>query len=467
MWRYLRTRAIHKILLLLLVDIVLLTACLYGGYVLKFSWKAHRLAWAAALHRANLFLFVAVLSHLLFLYLYGLYAVVRPFTPMRVFLLTFYALGTSTAILMLLQFFVPGYWMGRVVLTLQFPLCVFTVYLWRILYYRSPLSIMQRRNLALVGPGPLIEGFLREAQEEIQRHYHVVGVYCSDHSTKHMSLTVDVERYPSLASLLEDARVEALAFQAADGAIRDEEARALLRRNCEGLEVSDLITLYKNMTGKVPLRYCDDRWLLSYAGIHGGPSPFYLKIKRVIDVSVAGTALILSLPLMILVALLIRLSSSGPILFKQERLGKNRRPFPCLKFRTMVEEAEKETGPVWSSPHDPRVTPLGRWLRSTRIDELPQLINILRGDMSLIGPRPIRAHFADQLSQRIPLYELRFALRPGLTGWAQVNFPYADTEESQLEKFEYELFYIQNASLFLDCMILLRTLRTIFHRKGR
>jgi lipopolysaccharide/colanic/teichoic acid biosynthesis glycosyltransferase len=252
-----------------------------------------------------------------------------------------------------------------------------------------------------------------------------------------------------------------------DPRLSEADTQALLHRSCEGLEMSDLTTLYKGMTGKVPLPYVSERWLLSYLGIQGGPSPFYLQVKRLMDVAVGLAGMLIFLPLMLCIGVWIRLDSRGPALFRQERLGQYRRGFQCLKFRTMVERAEQQTGPVWSAPDDPRITRAGRWLRRLRLDELPQLINVVRGDMSLIGPRPIRAHFADQLARRVALYELRFALRPGLTGWAQVNHPYADSQASQTEKFEYELFYIQNASVFLDCMILMMTIRTVFTRKGQ
>jgi exopolysaccharide biosynthesis polyprenyl glycosylphosphotransferase len=270
-----------------------------------------------------------------------------------------------------------------------------------------------------------------------------------------------------VSDLLGDPRLEAIAFQFPNPALSEADVHSLLHRGCQGLEVSDIVTLYKATTGKVPLSYLDHRWLLSHMGIQGGASPFYLKVKRVMDFAVGALGLALTSPLMALIALLIQLDSKGPVLFRQERLGRYRRGFQCLKFRTMVDQAEEETGPVWSSLEDPRLTSVGRWLRRLRLDELPQLINVLRGDMSLIGPRPIRAHFADQLSERIPLYELRFSLRPGLTGWAQVNQGYANTESSQVEKFEYDLFYIQNVSMLIDSMILIKTFRTLFEHKGQ
>lgn len=468
MWNYLRNQSVHKLLLLLAVDLCLLILAIYGGYVIKFSVRTFRLSLDMALQRVNLFLFISVLSHVLFLYLYGLYSVVRPWAPIRLFLSILFAVITSTAFLMVLQFFVPGYWIGRVVLTLQVPLCVAALYGWRMAFYGSRLSWTNRKRLALLGSPELIREFLAQAAPVLSFRYRIHGIcFTSSDEAPPSRPAQDLRTYGSVNDLLADPHTEAVAFQFMDPSLSGQDLRALLHRSCEGMEMSDLITLYKSVTGKVPVSYVDERWLVSHLGIHGGPSQTYLKVKRLLDVAVAALVLLLVLPLMGLIAVLIRLDSRGPVLFRQERLGRFRKGFQCLKFRTMVEGAERQTGPVWSSPDDPRITKVGKWLRRLRLDELPQLINVLKGDMSLIGPRPIRAHFAEQLVGQIPLYELRFALRPGLTGWAQVNHAYADSHESQIEKFEYELFYIQNASLLLDAMILVMTLRTVFLKKGQ
>ncbi len=469
MWAYLRNRSVHGILLLVVVDICILTLAMYGGYVIRHSARTLSLSLDLAFEKANPFLVVAVMSHVAFAYVHGLYARTQPDHPMRLLLSVAFAIGGSTAWLMFLQFFVPGYWIGRVVLAIQVPLCIAALYGWRLLYFRSNLSRLPKRRLALVGPAPLIAQFIQEAAAPLATRYRIHAVCPTQppSAVAPMALPPGAASCASVADLLDDPQLEAVAFRFQDPGLGDAEIQALLHRACEGLEISDLVTLFKGVTGKVPLRYLDPLWLLSYAGIQGGPTPGYLKIKRLLDLVVASLALFMALPVMIPLAVLVRLDSRGPVLFRQERLGRFRRPFLCLKFRTMVDRAEEQTGPVWSAPHDPRITRVGRWLRQLRLDELPQLINVIRGDMSLIGPRPIRAHFADQISRRMPLYELRFALKPGLTGWAQVNHPYADSDGAQMEKFEYELFYIQNASLFLDGLILLMTLRTLFERKGQ
>jgi exopolysaccharide biosynthesis polyprenyl glycosylphosphotransferase len=188
-------------------------------------------------------------------------------------------------------------------------------------------------------------------------------------------------------------------------------------------------------------------------------------LKRAFDLLVSALILLFSLPLIIIISLLIPLTSKGPIFFTQERLGARKKPFRIIKFRTMVQNAEAN-GPQWAHYDDERVTAIGKLLRRTRIDELPQFINVFLGDMSLIGPRPERAFFVDRLSERIPFYSLRFFVKPGITGWAQVNFRYGSDENDALEKLRYELFYIKNQSFFLDFRILLKTVRVVLTGLG-
>jgi lipopolysaccharide/colanic/teichoic acid biosynthesis glycosyltransferase len=190
------------------------------------------------------------------------------------------------------------------------------------------------------------------------------------------------------------------------------------------------------------------------------------RIKRALDVAIAALALLWLAPLLGLVGLAIKLDSSGPVLFRQERLGQWRRPFTCLKFRTMCEDAERNTGPVWAAAGDPRITRVGRFLRKSRMDELPQLWNVLRGDMSLVGTRPIRRYFADQLAGLIPFYDLRFLEKPGLTGWAQVKYRYSSSYTEQIEKFYFDYYYIRHRSLALDAYIMFLTLVVIVRMEG-
>jgi lipopolysaccharide/colanic/teichoic acid biosynthesis glycosyltransferase len=177
-------------------------------------------------------------------------------------------------------------------------------------------------------------------------------------------------------------------------------------------------------------------------------------------------ALIPGLPIMLIVAILVRVTSPGPVLFRQKRVGHNGAIFTMYKFRSMRQDAEEKTGAVWSTKNDPRATPLGYWLRKLRLDELPQLFNVVRGDMSVVGPRPERPEFVFVLQEKIPYYGQRLCVRPGITGWAQINYKYGDTIEDTIVKLEYDLYYIKNISWSLDAFIIFHTAKTMLFGRG-
>lgn len=241
-------------------------------------------------------------------------------------------------------------------------------------------------------------------------------------------------------------------------------ARALIDARFSGVTVLDFPTTFQMLSGKLPLDYMDGQWFLSAQGFQFFESNIAVRLKRLLDLGLAFALLLVTSPLLPLIALSIKLSSRGPALYIQERVGLNSQIFHLVKFRTMSVGADTE-GP-WTLKNDSRVFPFGRLLRLTRLDELPQLINVLKGDMSFVGPRPESLVLVKLYKSAIPYYNLRSAVRPGLTGWAQINYPYGSSVQDAVEKLKYDLHYIQHLSLLFDVQIVLRTFRTVLGRQG-
>ena len=238
----------------------------------------------------------------------------------------------------------------------------------------------------------------------------------------------------------------------------------MLDYKLRGVEVFDELAFCERHLGRISLERLSVAWLLGADGF--GSGRFGAATKRATDIVVSLVMLALMLPLMALTALAVRLDSPGPAFYRQERVGLHGRGITLLKFRSMRVDAEAGGTPRWAARGDTRVTRIGAFIRSTRIDELPQLLNVLRGDMSLVGPRPERPHFVEQLSELIPFYRQRSYVKPGLTGWAQVNYPYGASVEDAREKLAYDLYYIKNQGFFLDLLVLLATVRVILFREG-
>ncbi len=238
----------------------------------------------------------------------------------------------------------------------------------------------------------------------------------------------------------------------------------LLRCRLAGIAVKEREALYEQITGKLAVEAMRPSYLIFNDGF--GRSARGETAKRAVDIVISLVALAVLWPVMLLTAIVVRMDSPGPALFSQERVGRDGKQFTLYKFRSMRADAEKATGPVWAQKGDPRITRSGRFMRKSRLDELPQLFNVLAGDMSLVGPRPERQVFVDELALQIPYFNQRHIVKPGLTGWAQINYPYGNTVEDALQKLQYDLFYIKNQSLLFDLSILFQTIKTVVLRRG-
>ena len=240
----------------------------------------------------------------------------------------------------------------------------------------------------------------------------------------------------------------------------------LLQYKLEGLQYYNYLEFYETYENKLPISHLSPKWFLENTGFEIYHNNFNLKAKRLLDLLFALLIGIFAAPVIVLAAIIVKLESKGPVFFIQERIGEGNRKFNIVKFRSMTTDAEKD-GPQWASKNDNRVTKFGKIMRATRIDELPQLWNVLRGEMSFVGPRPEREFFIQQLEKEIPYYNLRHTVKPGLTGWAQVMYPYGASVEDAYRKLQYDLYYIKHHSIPFDVKVLLKTVTIVIFGKGR
>ena len=240
----------------------------------------------------------------------------------------------------------------------------------------------------------------------------------------------------------------------------------LLQYKLEGLQYYNYLEFYETYENKLPISHLSPKWFLENTGFEIYHNNFNLKAKRLLDLLFALLIGIFAAPVIVLAAIIVKLESKGPVFFIQERIGEGNKKFNIVKFRSMTTDAEKD-GPQWASKNDNRVTKFGKIMRATRIDELPQLWNVLRGEMSFVGPRPEREFFIQQLEKEIPYYNLRHTVKPGLTGWAQVMYPYGASVEDAYRKLQYDLYYIKHHSIPFDVKVLLKTVTIVIFGKGR
>ncbi|HXV77674.1 MAG TPA: TIGR03013 family XrtA/PEP-CTERM system glycosyltransferase, partial [Candidatus Polarisedimenticolaceae bacterium] len=314
---------------------------------------------------------------------------------------------------------------------------------WRWVSVRFDLLDLRREKLLLVGDGETAKDLCRWIASKHAREFSVIG-FASENSSRVGSLLAMGSRvqtdYVSLPRFV-PGRADRV-IVALDEKRGRLPVRELMELRLLGVEIEDSTSFLERVSGKISVESMLPSWLIFSEGFR--ISPFRTFVKRASDVFHATLLLVLTTPVMLLTALLIKIDSRGPILYRQARMGRFGREFNVLKFRSMRQDAEKASGPTWAKSGDPRITRIGRFIRKTRIDELPQLINILRGEMSFVGPRPERRFFVRQLENKIPYYGLRMTVRPGLTGWAQVEYGYGASDDDALEKLKYDLYYIKN-----------------------
>jgi len=377
------------------------------------------------------------------------------------------ALGATSLILAVIYFWFPDWVIGRGVFLIAAVLVISLILLWRLLFGWLSKNIAPRERLLLVGTNPASIELARELFE--RRHdlgVEIAGFIDPDPARVGAPILNPgvIGVVDDIPSLVERLGIDRVVVSLTDARGRLPMDRLLDIRLKSGVSFDHLASVYEEYTGKIAVENLRPSWLIFSDGFRKTRAS--MAAKRVFDIVLSLVGLVLALPIMALVGLAVRLTSRGPVFYHQERVGLNGRTFMVHKVRTMTTDAEAKTGPVWSVKNDARVTPVGRFLRRTRLDEIPQLWNVLRGDMSFVGPRPERPTFVEELTVKIPFYGQRHVVKPGLTGWAQIRYTYGASVEDAIEKLQYDLYYIKNLSFSLDLVIVLETIKTVVLRRG-
>ena len=373
------------------------------------------------------------------------------------------AAGAASILIALLYLVIPSLAIGHGIFVSSLAIFLLAIVAWRLLFNRLAYASQLDERLLIVGTGPTARMLARQIQRQHDFGYRVVG-FIEDHPGAHGILNPGlVGTAAQIPAIVRDFDVDRIIV-----CLTDRRGRLpigeLLQAKLSGVHVEDATMVYERLTGKILIDDLKPSWLIFSSGFVLSRVKRFT--KRTFDVAVAGTGFVLAAPLTLLTALAVYLESNGPILYSQERVGQNGKTFTLYKFRSMQVDAESAGAPLWARDNDERVTRVGRVIRKTRLDEIPQLWNVLRGDMSFVGPRPERPFFVEQLAAEIPFYNQRHAVKPGITGWAQIKYQYGSSVEDAMEKLRYDLYYIKHLSLAFDISIVFDTVKVILFGKG-
>jgi sugar transferase (PEP-CTERM system associated) len=452
-----------RMLLLLLTEAMLL----FGGLIVAVYVRLGAVDAEETLLQRNGF-YKAALATVFCLasfYLFDLYDFVVLHDRRELVLRLVQALGLAWVALALMFYAVPQVMIGRGVSFISLPLALLLMVGWRLAIHWVLGHPDLGERILIVGSGPFAIEIARETLGRPDAGFRVIGFVDSDPALVGKSLINPkvIGLTSELRSIVKKENIDRIVVAIGDrrGQFPTQE---LLRLSLSGdVSIEESASFYERLTGRVLLDMIRPSWLIFSSR---GQRPRINELARIImHRGVAMIGAFLSLPIVIVTAILIKIDSRGPVLYKQERVGKNGRLFTVMKFRSMRVDAEKD-GPVWAKTEDQRMTRVGRIIRKIRVDEIPQFWNILRGDMNFVGPRPERPHFISQLAEEIPFYQQRHLIPPGLTGWAQIKYPYGASIEDARQKLQYDLYYIKNQSLTLDATILFETVKTILFGRG-
>ena len=446
-----------SVVALLLSEIILVLACYVGAlYVLNpdpvFYLFAEGNYWK---------LLVVTAWIILTLYFQDLYTDLR--ITSRILLVQQICLAVGCALLFMafLGYIQPELILGRWLIVLGSLGVIVLLPLWRIFFWRYIIGTLKSERVLLLGNASILAEVIECVQQKPEFGYTLLGYL---HEGEPSDFPVPcLGCISDLREVCKEHKPTRIVVGMAERRNRLP-VHDLLEIRFSGIEIEDAADTYEVALRRVCSRKIQPSQLIFSSGL--GPQPHALAIQNFYSLIIGMVGLILALPIMLVTAFAVKLTSKGPIFYRQRRVGMNGHVFTLTKFRSMYANAEAGTGAVWASKDDPRITPLGKWLRKLRLDELPQLWNVVRGDMSIVGPRPERPEFVEVLAQQIPYYRQRLAVKPGITGWAQINHKYGDTALDAMIKLEYDLYYIKHVAPALDFYIIFHTAKVMLLSRG-
>jgi sugar transferase (PEP-CTERM system associated) len=451
---------------LALTEAVVFVAAFYGGIMARFGLGLNDLprlegGIGSLVPRALLFSAVMLISLLAF----GLYSARQRAQVAGLLIRAGAALVVAVGLMAAALYILPGLWIDRGVVAIAAISAVPAALILRFFFYRVVDQDMFKRRVLVYGSGTHAESIARLRRRSDRRGFQIVGFVQPAAEVCSVPSNQMLEAQRSVVDLCRAHVIDEVVL-AMDDRRRGFPISELLECRFMGVQVTELASFLERETGRVHMSVLNPSWIIFGDGFRRGL--MRVLTSRLLDLLVSFLILVAALPVMLLTAIAIKLEEGwdAPVFYHQTRVGLAGQPFRILKFRSMRRDAERDGGAVWAQRSDPRVTRVGALIRKLRIDELPQILNVFRGDMSFIGPRPERPQFVGELAKKIPYYPLRHCVKPGITGWAQLCYPYGSSEHDALEKLQYDLYYIKNKCLLFDMAILLQTVEVVFLGKG-
>jgi len=451
---------VRKIAFFFLESIFIMAMVIAGTYLRFAGDTARFVAYEGLFFKALLIVGSAQFS----LYYFDLYDLKIFRSNLELAIRLLQSLGVSSLLLAVFYYLFPLLVIGRGIFFISLGFIGVVIVSWRIIYNHILKTRQLDQKIMIVGCGPLAKSIAGEIMEKVDTGFKVVGFISEDPGKTgekliNPSILGDGSQILDIAGREKVDRI-IVALEERRGKFPDAQ---LLECKMRGIIVEEGIRFYEHLTGKLQVESLRPSSLIFSEGFK--KSKLTMWMKRVSEFSISLIGLILLSPLILIISILIKIDSRGPVFYKQERVGERGKIFRLLKFRSMVENAESN-GPVWAEKNDDRITHIGRWTRKWRLDEIPQMFNVLKGDVSFVGPRPERAYFVKKLREEIPFYNQRFFVKPGITGLAQVKYQYGASKEDALEKLKYDLYYIKNLSLLFDLLIIFETIKVVLSGKG-